>query len=103
MAKSMRLEPPERLRQLCALAALASGGVYLAWRFGWTLRPGLLWLGLPLVASEAWALTAVGLFVFSSWRLTVREVVPPLVGARVAVLVPTYNEPPEILRATVLG
>jgi cellulose synthase/poly-beta-1,6-N-acetylglucosamine synthase-like glycosyltransferase len=97
------LLPPRRWHQALALLALLAGAVYLGWRWGWTLRFGTLWLGLPLVIAETWALTAVALFVFSAWRLTVRRPPAPSVGTRVAILVPTYNEPPDVLRATVLG
>lgn len=97
------LEPPERGRQALALVALAAGAAYLAWRYGFTLRWQTLWLGLPLLLAESWALLSAALFVFSTWRLTRREPPPPLQGARVAVLVPSYNEPPVILRATLLG
>lgn len=97
------LAPPERFRQAVALVALAAGAAYLSWRWGWTVRWHTAWLGLPLLAAETWALAAVALFVFSAWRLTRREPPAARPGTRVAVLVPTYNEPPEIVRATVLG
>jgi len=97
------LLPPDRRRQGLALVALFAGATYLGWRWGWTLRWDTAWLGLPLLLAETWALTAVSLFAFSSWRLTTREPGPSRVGASVCILIPTFNEPPEILRATVLG
>ncbi len=97
------LDPPQRGRQALALVALAAGAAYLAWRYGFTLRWQTLWLGLPLIAAETWALISAALFVFSTWRLTCRRPPPAPAGARVAILVPTYNEPPDILRATLLG
>jgi cellulose synthase (UDP-forming) len=93
----------ERRRRAIALVALAVGAAYLTWRWGWTLRWDSAWLGIPLIVAETWALTAVALFVFSAWRLQRRKPVHARDGARVAVLVPTFNEPPDILRATVLG
>ncbi len=90
-------------RRVLAVTALVAGAAYLCWRWGWTLRWGTVWLGLPLVLAETWALASVALFVFSAWRLTRRTVGPVLGGAKVCVLIPTYNEPAEILRATVLG
>lgn len=102
-ADTPELAPVARTRQLLALAALLTGGVYLGWRFGFTLRPDTLWLGLPLLAAETWALLAVGLFVFSTWRLTIREPGIAPSGATVAILIPTYNEPADIVRSTVLG
>ena len=85
------------------MLALLAGAGYLGWRWGWTLRWNTAWLGLPLLIAETWALASVGLFVFSVWRLTAREPGPAPPGARVAVLIPTYNEPPDILRPTILG
>ncbi len=97
------LAPPERARQLLALVALAAGAVYLTWRWGFTLPSGALWLGVPLIVAETWALIAVAMLVFATWRLTVHVPPAPPLGRRVAVLIPTYNELPEILRPTVLG
>jgi cellulose synthase (UDP-forming) len=92
-----------RRGQAVALLALAVGGVYLGWRWGWTLRWTSAWLGVPLLIAETWALVSVALFVFSVWRLTSRDSEAAAVGERVAVLIPTYNEPPDILRPTILG
>jgi cellulose synthase (UDP-forming) len=103
VATSPPLQPAQRSRQALALLALGAGAAYLAWRYGFTLRLHSLWLGLPLIAAETWGLVSAALFVFSTWRLTSREPPAPLDGVRVAILVPTYNEPPEILRATLLG
>jgi cellulose synthase (UDP-forming) len=93
----------DRRGQVIATLALLAGAAYLAWRWGWTLRWSTAWLGLPLVVAETWAVASVALFVFSVWRLTARDPRPPLPGARVAVLIPTYNEPADILRPTILG
>jgi len=97
------LAPAERGRQLLALLALAAGAAYLTWRWGFTLDLGSLWLGLPLVVVETWALIATAMFVFSSWRLTVRTPPPASTRRSTAVLIPTYNEPPDVLRPTILG
>ena len=92
-----------RRGQAVALLALLAGAVYLGWRWGWTLRWSSAWLGLPLVIAETWALVSVALFVFSVWRLTSRDAAPAAPGAHVAVLIPTFNEPADILRPTILG
>jgi cellulose synthase (UDP-forming) len=97
------LLPAQRWRQGLALLALLAGSAYLGWRWGWTLRWDTIWLGGPLLVAETWALAAVALFVFSSWRLTARSPSGTRHGASVAILVPTYNEPEDVLRATVLG
>ena len=43
-----------------AIAALVAGVVYLTWRWFFTLSPGTLWLGLPLLLAESWAITDEG-------------------------------------------
>jgi Glycosyltransferase like family 2/PilZ domain len=62
-----------------------------------------LWLGLPLIVAETWALLALTSFVFEAWRRTARSARPYRPGRRTAVVIPTYNEPLEVLRPTVLG
>lgn len=97
------LENPRRLRQALAVVAVLAGAVYLAWRWFFTLSLGTLWVGLPLLVAESWALLVVASFVFEAWRLTDRETPDYAGGTSSAVLIPTFNEEPEILRPTVLG
>lgn len=56
---SLPLESRHRSRQLIASAALIAGAAYLLWRWLFTLSIETLWLGLPLIAAETWALIAV--------------------------------------------
>jgi cellulose synthase/poly-beta-1,6-N-acetylglucosamine synthase-like glycosyltransferase len=97
------LAPADRRGQALAVVALATAYAYLIWRWGFTLPSGALWLGIPLVLAESWALVAVTLLVFQCWRVTVRKAGTPPAGCTAAILVPTFNEPPDVLRATVLG
>ena len=97
------LEAVHRRNQLIASTALLAGATYLAWRWLFTLSIDTLWLGLPLIVAETWALIALTSFVFEAWRRTARSVRPYRPGSRTAVLIPTYNEPIEVLRPTVLG
>ena len=63
-----------------------------------------LWLGLPLVLAETWALVMLALFVFEGWRRTEREshrCTARAHGRRSSI--PTYNESEDVLRPTVLG
>lgn len=91
------------MAQVVAVAALSAGAAYLFWRWGFTLAFDTLWLGLPLVAAETWALFVLALYVFEAWRRTERVAPPYARGRRTAILVPTYNESEDILRPTVLG
>ena len=88
---------------MLALGALLAGGVYLVWRWGFTLALDTLWLGLPLVVAETWALGMLALFVFEAWRPTRRVAPPYRPGLRTAILVPTFNESEDVLRPTVVG
>lgn len=98
-----RLEARPWLGQTLALTALGAGAVYLLWRWTCTLAWDTLWLGLPLVLAETWALGMVSLFVFEAWRRTEHTAPPYRPGIRTAILVPTYDESEDVLRPTVLG
>jgi cellulose synthase (UDP-forming) len=101
------LPAPETLKrrrsiQLVAVLALVVSVVYLTWRVCFTLG-GDLWISLPLWVLELYAAVGLGLFTFSLWNVD-RQVVPEPVrqtDLRVGVLIPTYNEPIEVLFPTV--
>jgi len=102
------LPPPESLRRrmairAVALLALGVGLVYLGWRLTSTLDPAVWWVSFPLFALEVHALLGLALFTFSLWdvdrRPATRDVTET--DARIAVLIPTYNEGPEILLPTI--
>lgn len=76
---------------------------YLGWRFGYTLNYDALWFSLPLVLAEFHGFIVTSLYFFMVWNPTKRKSPSPLQGKTVDVLVPTYNEPVDILRMTLLG
>ncbi|HET7490035.1 MAG TPA: glycosyltransferase [Acidimicrobiales bacterium] len=86
-----------------ALAALAVSVVYLAWRALFTLDLGAWWVSLPLFALELHAVAGLALFTFSLWDVDRRPAVTERhsTDQRVAVLIPTYNEPVEVLLPTI--
>src|SRR3954468_16225212 len=92
-----------RLVRAIALLALAVTGAYLVWRATATLDPSVPCLSLALVALEVDAALGLVLFTFSLWDVDRRP--QPAASAeipgRIAVLIPTYNEPPEILLPTI--
>ncbi len=99
-------EPETAVRRrsihLVAILALLASAVYLGWRVGFTLG-GSLWISIPLWILEIHAAVGLGLFAFSLWDLD-RQVIPAPVkrtDLRVGVLIPTYNEPIEVLFPTV--
>lgn len=89
--------------QVVAVAALVWGLAYMIWRVGWTgtdTNPALFW---SLLIAEAVGLVNLGFYTFLAW--TVPNVPsPPVTRERtVDVLVPTYDESVEVLRATLVG
>jgi len=86
-----------------ALAAIALTVTYLAWRVHSTLHGAAPWLAVWLLAMELHALLSLAMHTFDLWDLDAippasRRVPPAL---RVAVLIPTYNEPREVLLPTI--
>lgn len=95
--------PATRWRiRVSAVLALVAGTAYLVWRLVATLNGDALALSLGLWWLELHALLGLGLFTFSLWDV---DATPrPTAKApdlRVAVLVPTYDEPLEILLPTI--
>ncbi len=86
-----------------AVIAMVVGAIYLGWRVAFTLAPDALWLAVPFFLLEVHGFVSLGLFVFSVWD--VDSVVPPRptnqTDFSIAMLIPTYNEDPEVLLPTV--
>ena len=108
-----RLGPPgieaprsRRLAHVGALAAIAALVLYLVWRVLFTLPSGewnltIAWI---LLTFEALPLTGLVLKAWAVWNIDSRPPAPvdeAPHGMRVAVLIPTYNEPIEVLTPTV--
>jgi cellulose synthase (UDP-forming) len=97
-------ESPRRLLLIRAvsIAALVVTGAYLAWRALFTVNLDAWFIGVPMLALEVHAAVGLALFAFSLWDVDRR---PPRRAPRrrprIAVLIPTYNEGPEILVPTV--
>ena len=95
---------PRRLLLIRTVAVLALGAtaVYLVWRATSTMNPDAWFLSIPMLAFEVHAGIGLALFAFSLWDVDVR---PRRHGLRrvpsVAVLIPTFNEGPEILVPTI--
>jgi cellulose synthase (UDP-forming) len=82
--------------------SLAATAAYLIWRAGWTIEGASLWIALPFLAVEIH--NAIGLGIFSLALWDVGEPPRPRragVDRRVAVLIPTYNEPGAVLLPTI--
>lgn len=85
-----------------ATLAIVVTAAYLAWRVGFTVR-GNLWIAIPLWLLELHAFIGLILFTFSLWDLDTAKAPAPrsTTDLQVAVLIPTYNEPREVLLPTV--
>ena len=98
-------ETPLRRRSIQTVATLSLlvTLAYLAWRTVATVELAVWWVSVPLLILEFHAALGLALFTFSLWdvdrRPASREVTST--AARVAVLIPTYNESIEILTPTI--
>lgn len=94
-------EPRRRtfIMRAVALVAIAVSFVYVSWRALFTLDLTVWWLSVPLFLLELHAVVGLVLFTFSLWDVDGLEPAPERhrADARVAVLIPTYNEPAEVL------
>lgn len=105
--RAERGRPPEsaartRTIRAAALLGLAFGLGYLVWRATSTLHPDALLLSVALFLLEVHAWFGLALFTFSLWNVDGAPAVPAQVPAlSVAVLIPTYNEPAEVLLPTI--
>ncbi|MDQ3344889.1 MAG: glycosyltransferase, partial [Chloroflexota bacterium] len=101
------LPPPDSLTRLVAMrvvavAALIVSAAYLGWRATATLNIDAWYLSLPMYVFEVHAAIGLGLFTFSLWDVDVRPRRRELGRVpTIAVLIPTYNEGPEILVPTI--
>lgn len=86
------------LRLVVAVALLASA-LYLGWRALETVNLDVWWLAVPLLLLEAYALLGFVLHATGLWDLDAVQAPPPVehTDLRLAVLIPTYDEPAEVL------
>jgi cellulose synthase (UDP-forming) len=97
-------EPPSRTRLIrtAAVVALGAGAIYLGWRATSTLNPDAWSPSLLLLALEVHAWIGLASFTLALWDVDGAPIPPAEIpDLRVAVLIPTYNEPPEILLPTI--
>ncbi|MEZ2391529.1 glycosyltransferase [bacterium RCC_150] len=88
------------------IAAIAALVMYLTWRIAFTMPAGgwdhaIAW---TLVTFEALPLAGLVLKSITLWNIDCHAPAPvaqPPGGMRVAVLIPTYNEPVEVLAPTI--
>jgi cellulose synthase/poly-beta-1,6-N-acetylglucosamine synthase-like glycosyltransferase len=92
----------DRVVHAVAMLTVFATAAYLIWRAGWTLDGAALWIALPFLIVELHNAVGLAIFSLSLWDLGA----PPQPRAphhnlRVAVVIPTYNEPPAVLMPTI--
>ena len=92
-----------RLLRTVALVALIWGVGYLAWRIGWSGQGASPILFVTLLMTEVYGLYALAVLAWFSWSrpAVVRPAATP--GRKVDVYVCTYDEPVEVVMATLAG
>ncbi|MGN5476509.1 glycosyltransferase family 2 protein [Cupriavidus basilensis] len=98
----MKIEQPKPYITWLVAIYVACGLAYMVWRIG-AINHAAPWLSIPLYAAEIYGYVSGLLFVMMTYRLSLREPVPPQEGLKVDVFVPTYNESVDLLRRTLLA
>lgn len=75
---------------------------YFYWRVLHTMNPAAKVFFYAFLAAEILSFLESGLFYFIGWNPTHYHAPKPLAGRTVDVFIPTYNEPVELLRETVI-
>jgi len=92
-----------RLLRALALIALIWGLGYLTWRIGWSGEGASpVAFGL-LLATEVYGLYALAILAWFSWSRPAAVRPPATAGRKVDVYVCTYDEPAEVVMATLAG
>jgi cellulose synthase (UDP-forming) len=94
--------PLELPRRMLVWLFVAVSVWYLVWRAG-TLNPEAPIFSAVVYGAELFGLATTLMHLFMCWRLTVRTAPAPRDGMAVDVFVPTYNEPVELVRKTLLA
>ena len=93
----------ERLRRVIAVLAIAVTVYYLYWRVTETFNQNALFFSWSLWCAEVFGFRTTLLFYFTVWKPTTREAPDAPEGKTIDVLIPTINEPVEVLRKTLLA
>jgi cellulose synthase (UDP-forming) len=96
-------ERHQRLSRTLALAALTWGAVYLTWRVGWTGAGANPVTFTLLLVTELYGIWALGTLTWFSWRRRPVTRPPILTHPPVDVYICTYDEPEEVVLATLAG
>jgi cellulose synthase (UDP-forming) len=86
-----------------AVTAVVIGVGYVVWRWLFTVDLNYWWVALPLIIAETHNVLGLGLFTLALWDIDASPPWRPVDKTkwRVAVLIPTLNEPEEVLLPTI--
>ena len=93
---------PDRRVHLLALTAIFAGFGYLTWRLLGSQDGATMWMFWLLIGAEIFGWLGLILHAHETWRVLPAKRKPPL-NVPVDVLVPTYDQGPNILEATMVG
>ncbi|HJT54306.1 MAG TPA: glycosyltransferase [Candidatus Angelobacter sp.] len=101
-----RLSPHHQFKLAATRLAMVLATVFTAryfyWRFSSTMNPGARIFFYAFLAAEAFSFLESLFFYFTAWSPTRYARPKPVMGKTVDVFIPTYNEPVELLRETVV-
>jgi cellulose synthase (UDP-forming) len=92
-----------RLLRALALLALIWGVGYLTWRVGWSGEGADPVLFAMLLATEVYGIYALAILTWFSWSSPAAERPAATPGRKIDVYVCTYDEPVEVVMATLAG
>jgi cellulose synthase (UDP-forming) len=92
-----------RLLRAFAVVALIWGVGYLTWRVGWSGQGASPVVFAMLLVTELYGLWALGMLAWFSWSQSAAVRPPPTPGRKIDVYVCTYDEPVEVVLATLAG
>ncbi len=93
----------QRLIHVVSIVALIATLGYLVWRTAFTIDPAYWWVAVPLLLLEFHNALGLGMFTVALWdvdagpRVSARDATEH----RIAVLIPTYDEPETVLLPTI--
>jgi cellulose synthase (UDP-forming) len=92
-----------RLIHAVSLFAVLVTAAYLVWRMFFTIDFAYWWIALPLLVLELHNAFGLGIFTLALWDVDAGPRIAPrdATDLRIAVLIPTYDEPEDVILPTI--
>jgi cellulose synthase (UDP-forming) len=97
-----RLKQSAPQRHFLCIVYIVITLLYLGWRTT-IINEGALWLSIAYYAAEIFGFILGLTVVYSSWSYRHHEPLPPPQNLSIDVFIPTYKEPIDIIRRTLMG